>query len=111
MSKTLGASASTAPAEGTRRDLLVGIARGALVSAAVAIGSDVEAHASPAPAPLPRVTEAVTPFRVVTSSSEINDSRRRLQATRWPERETADDWQQGVPLARIQALVAYWGAS
>jgi pimeloyl-ACP methyl ester carboxylesterase len=57
---------------------------------------------------LPRVTEAVTPFRVVTSSAAISDARRRLQATRWPERQTADDWRQGAPLATIQALVAYW---
>jgi hypothetical protein len=56
---------------------------------------------------LPRVTQAVTPFRVVTSSAVISDARRRLQATRWPERQTTDDWRQGVPLATIQALVAY----
>jgi pimeloyl-ACP methyl ester carboxylesterase len=31
-----------------------------------------------------------------------------LQATRWPERQTVDDWGQGVPLATIKALVAYW---
>lgn len=44
--------------------------------------------AQPSPASLPRVTEAVTPFRVVTSSAAISDARRRLQATRWPERQT-----------------------
>ena len=55
-----------------------------------------------------RVTEVVAPFRVATSSAAISDARRRLQATRWPERQTTDDWQQGVPLATIQALVAYW---
>ena len=96
MSMTPRASANRGTADGSRRDILVGIARGALVGAAVAIGSDVVAQ--PSPAPLPRVTEAVTPFRVVTSSAAINDARRRLQATRWPERQTADDWQQGAPL-------------
>ena len=106
MSMTPRASASRAPADGSRRDILVGIARGALAGAAVAIGSDVAAE--PSPAPLSRATEAVTPFRVVTSSTAISDARRRLQATRWPERETADDWRQGVPLATMQALVAYW---
>src|SRR6266481_2503431 len=108
MSMTPRAGANAVPADGSRRDILVGIARGALAGAAVAIGSDVAAQ--PSPAPLRRATEAVTPFRVVTSRSAINDARRRLQATRWPERETTDDWQQGVPLARIQALVAYWHA-
>src|SRR5713226_8489760 len=106
MSMTPRASANTVPADGSRRDILVGIARGALAGATVAIGSDVAAK--PSPAPLPRVTEAVTPFRVVTSSAAISDARRRLQATRWPERQTADDWRQGAPLATIQALVAYW---
>ena len=94
------ASANTVPADGSRRDILVGIARGALAGAAVAIGSDVAAQ--PSPAPLPRVTEAVTPFRVAPSSAAISDARRRLQATRWPERQTADDWRQGAPLATIR---------
>ena len=45
------------PADGSRRDILVGIARGALAGAAVAIGSDVAAQPSPAPAqPLSRLT-------------------------------------------------------
>jgi epoxide hydrolase len=106
MSMTPRASGNRAPANGSRRDILVGIARGALAGTAVAIGSDVTAQ--PGPAPLPRVTEAVTPFRVVTSSAAINAARRRLQATRWPERQTTDDWRQGVPLATMQALVGYW---
>jgi len=106
MSATSRAGANTVPADGSRRDILVGIARGALAGAAVAIGSDVAAQ--PSPPPLPRVTEAVTSFRVVTSSAAISDARRRLQATRWPERQPTDDWRQGVPLAKIKALVAYW---
>src|ERR1700732_4699331 len=106
MSMTPRASPKPAPADGSRRDILVGIARGALAGAAVAIGSDVAAR--PSPAPLGRVTQAVTPFRMVTSRAAISDARRRLQATRWPERQTADDWRQGVPLATVKALVAYW---
>src|SRR5882672_8733964 len=106
MSMTPRAGANAVPADGSRRDILVGIARGALAGAAVAIGSDVAAQ--PSPAPLPRVTEAVAPFRVVTSTAAISDARRRLQAARWPERETADGWRQGAPLAAIQSLVAYW---
>src|SRR5437879_10223842 len=106
MSMTPGASANTVPVDRSRRDILVAIAHGALAGAAVAVGTDVGAQ--PSPAPLPRVTEAVTPFRVVTSSAAISNARRRLQATRWPERQTADDWRQGAPLATIQALVAYW---
>jgi hypothetical protein len=55
---------------------------------------------------LPRVTQAVTPFRVVTSSAAMSGAH-RLRATRWPERQS-DDWRQGIPFATIQALVAYW---
>ena len=106
MSMTPRASANTVPADGSRRDILVGIARGALAGTAVAIGSDVAAK--PSPPPLPRLTEAATPFRVVMSSAAISNARRRLQATRWPERQTTGDWWQGVPLAKIKALVAYW---
>ena len=103
---TRRANADAVPVDASRRNVLAGIAGGALAGAAVAIGSD--AAAQPSPAPWPRVTEAVTPFRVVMSSAAISDARRRLQATRWPERQTADDWRQGVPLATIQKLVEYW---
>jgi len=106
MNRTPPPSGNIAPADGSRRDILVRVAGSALAGTAVAIASD--AAAQPSPAPLPRVTEAVTPFRVVTSSAAISDARRRLQATHWPERETTDDWRQGVPLATAQVLAAYW---
>ncbi len=51
---------------------------------------------------------AIRPFRVEVPQAEIDDLRRRLQATRWPEKETVADQSQGVPLATMQALVAYW---
>ncbi len=38
----------------------------------------------------------------------LDDLKRRLKATRWPNRETVSDWSQGVPLARVRALVEYW---
>ena len=38
----------------------------------------------------------------------LDDLQRRLAATRWPEPETVDDWSQGVPLERLQALCDYW---
>jgi pimeloyl-ACP methyl ester carboxylesterase len=51
----------------------------------------------------------VRAFRVEVSQREIDDLRRRLRATRWPEKETVTDQSQGVPLATMQALVRYWG--
>src|SRR4051812_14210301 len=39
---------------------------------------------------------------------DLDDLRRRIAATRWPERETVDDDSQGVPLALMQDLARYW---
>ena len=49
-----------------------------------------------------------TPFTVESSDGAIADLRKRLADTRWPERETVDDWSQGVPLAYLQELCRYW---
>jgi len=57
---------------------------------------------------LPPATQAVGAFRVAIASDAINDLKRRLTMTRWPERETVNDWSQGVPLARAHALIEYW---
>ncbi len=51
---------------------------------------------------------AIVPFTLNIPESALVDLKRRLEATRWPERETVADWSQGVPVARIQALVEYW---
>jgi pimeloyl-ACP methyl ester carboxylesterase len=47
-------------------------------------------------------------FRVDVPQEELDDLRRRIEATRWPERETVADESQGVQLATIQELVRYW---
>jgi len=47
-------------------------------------------------------------FMIDIPQADIEDLHRRLDATRWPDRETVDDWSQGVPLARIKALCDYW---
>lgn len=44
----------------------------------------------------------VEPYRIEIAEAELDDLRDRLARTRWPERETADDWSQGVPLACAQ---------
>ena len=54
------------------------------------------------------VTTAIEPFLLHRSDEELTDLRRRLDATRWPERETVDDWSQGAPLSKVQELCAYW---
>ncbi len=52
---------------------------------------------------------AVRPFQVGFPEGELSELRRRILATRWPERETVTDDSQGVPLATIQELARYWG--
>ena len=51
---------------------------------------------------------AVRPFQIAFPESDLADLRRRVDATRWPERETVTDDSQGVPLATMQALARYW---
>ncbi len=52
--------------------------------------------------------QALTPFQVSVSDAEIDDLKLRLQLSRLPERETVEDWSQGVPLAKVQALIGHW---
>jgi pimeloyl-ACP methyl ester carboxylesterase len=47
-------------------------------------------------------------FRIEYSDDAILDLRDRLRRTRWPEKETVDDWSQGVPLSYAKELCAYW---
>jgi pimeloyl-ACP methyl ester carboxylesterase len=51
---------------------------------------------------------AIRPFQVNFTDEELADLRRRITATRWPEKETVTDATQGVQLATIQKLAHYW---
>ena len=57
----------------------------------------------------PASETAVRPFRASSPKKRSIDLRRRIQATRWPERETVEDTSQGVQLMTMQELVRYWG--
>lgn len=52
---------------------------------------------------------AVRPFRVRVPQKELNELRRRVRETRWPDRETVRDRSQGAQLAKLRPLVEYWG--
>jgi len=52
---------------------------------------------------------ALRPFQVNVPEAELTELRRRINATKWPERELVADATQGVQLATIQALARYWG--
>ncbi|MGD0720255.1 MAG: epoxide hydrolase family protein [Roseiarcus sp.] len=51
---------------------------------------------------------AIRPFRVNVPEEQLVDLRRRVKATRWPDKETVADQSQGVQLATIQKLARYW---
>src|SRR5215213_64961 len=56
----------------------------------------------------PAAGSPIRPFSYRASDAELADLKRRIAATRWPERETVDDDTQGVRLATIQKLADYW---
>src|SRR4051794_15733786 len=51
---------------------------------------------------------ALRPFQVNVPETELNELRRRINATRWPEKENVADTSQGVPLMTLQELARYW---
>ena len=53
---------------------------------------------------------AIRPFLVNVPEAELTELRRRINATRFPEKETVTDFSQGVPLATVQKLATYWAA-
>jgi pimeloyl-ACP methyl ester carboxylesterase len=54
------------------------------------------------------VSEAIRPFKIHVSDAELDDLKRRLRATRWPDPEPVPDWSQGIPLDYVQKVCEYW---
>jgi pimeloyl-ACP methyl ester carboxylesterase len=63
--------------------------------------SETTRHASP---------DDIRSFRIRVSDEQLADLRRRILATRWPDKETVSDQSQGAPLDHLQELVRYWGS-
>ena len=59
----------------------------------------------------PAGSAGITPFTVAVPEADLDELRQRLGRTRWPDRETVDDWSQGIPLAYVQELCAYWASA
>ncbi|WP_112664454.1 epoxide hydrolase [Microvirga flavescens] len=64
--------------------------------------------AQPATASPAAESAAIRPFHVNIPEEQLVDLRRRVAATRWPDRETVNDQSQGVPLATMRELARYW---
>ncbi len=56
------------------------------------------------------MSEEIRPFTIAIEDSELEDLARRLAATRWPEDETCDGWDQGIPGSYTRELAAYWAS-
>lgn len=50
----------------------------------------------------------IIPFTIEVADDVLDDLRRRLHNTRWPEAELVDDWSQGIPLSYVQEVCDYW---
>jgi epoxide hydrolase len=87
----------TPRAEVSRRSILRGLATTATAATGLARAGQV--FANPA---------AITPFQYRAPASALDDLKRRLAQTRLPDRGTVADWSQGVPIAKMKALVEYW---
>ncbi len=54
--------------------------------------------------------DTTVPYRIEIPDSDLEDLKQRLTRTRWPDRETPEDWSQGIPLAYVQEVVRYWAS-
>jgi len=54
------------------------------------------------------MSDEIRPFTIDVPEAVLDDLRTRLHHTRWPDREVVDDWSQGIPLAYVRELAAYW---
>ncbi len=88
---------SSIPASPTRRQFLTGFA-------AAGASSLLPVTLRPS-----EDSNMIRAFRVDIPEAELIELRRRLAATRWPDRETVDDQSQGIQLAKLQELARYWG--
>ena len=52
---------------------------------------------------------SIRPFHIRVPDADLDDLRKRIVATRWPDKETVTDSSQGAQLAKLQELVRYWG--
>jgi len=94
------------PSVASRRNLTTRTAVASLALATVTIPVIADSGSGTA---IKEDSTAIRPFHVNVPKAELSELRRRINATRWPERETVADGSQGVQLATIQKLARYWG--
>jgi len=88
------------PLDQDRRRLLAAATMGTAAAGAASLLPSQRASAT--------ADHEIRPFRLSIPEADLAEMRRRIGATRWPERETVSDDSQGVPLAMMQELARYW---
>ncbi|MCC8937713.1 epoxide hydrolase [Bradyrhizobium sp. Arg68] len=83
-----------------RRSILAGIAAGVAVAGVASLLPEHSASGAEG--------DGIRPFKVQVPEDQLADLRRRLAATRWPDKETVADQTQGAQLAKLQQLVRHW---
>jgi hypothetical protein len=77
----------------TRRDFVAAVAASALMPCASPMGDLSE--------------PSIAPFHYHASDTALDDLKRRLAQTRWPDHETVPGWEQGVPSSALRTLIHY----
>jgi pimeloyl-ACP methyl ester carboxylesterase len=95
----------------TTRRLLSPLAAALALSAVLFSGTTTAQNASAIQATSVADDTAIRPFQIHVPQATLVDLRKRVLATRWPDKETVDDASQGVQLAKLQNLVHYWGTA
>jgi pimeloyl-ACP methyl ester carboxylesterase len=88
-----------------RRNFVKNVSLGLAATQISFLGSQRSALAS-----MSEGSTAIREFHIHVAEADLVELRRRIAATRWPDRETVDDQTQGVQLATIRELVEYWGS-
>ncbi len=74
------------------------------------VSSSSAADVSPAQVNEVNSDASISPFEFKVRQADIDDLRRRIAETRWPDKEVVSDDSQGIQLAKVKELVRYWGS-
>ena len=99
-----GPAQAAAPPSPSGEETLAPVKPATATSAATATNASAVA---PATAPQPGDT-SIRPFKFHATDEQLADLKRRIKATKWPDRETVEDTTQGVSLATMHKLADYW---
>ena len=91
-----------------RRNVLANVAAAGALALTTSAPTGIFGRAQAAE---PAKQDDIRPFKALIPEEQLVDLRRRLAATRWPDKETVADQSQGAQLANLQELVRYWATA